>query len=320
LASSLKRDAEIAWQYFATPTPGAPLGLVPAAMWPEGSGLGRYSILTMWDAGSLILANLPARSIGLIDEQDFDQGQRTIMAFLKKSTFRWGQLSLPNYRTQIVGGSAVEGGYDTTDTGRLLMALHILDKATNGAYQAKQQVARWDIAGMVNKGQPYDVKSSSRHEARCFNYIHYIARAYGLWDIEVDTGFHRELKPGDADAREAFIHHVAAVGPIASEPHTNEAIELGHSARSRILADALNAAQQERYAETGHLTSVSETPIDKQPWFTYQGYNLDPDAGPRWPVDSVVTERRWATNDFAQTYRMISSKAAYLWLAERGDD
>ncbi len=320
LASSLKRDAEIAWQYFATRTPGAPLGLVPAAMWPEGSGLGRYSILTMWDAGSLILANLSARSIGLIDEKEFDQRTRTVMAFLKKSTFRWGQLSLPNYRTQIVSGNAVEGGYDTTDTGRLLMALHILDKATNGAYQAKQQVARWDIAGMVNKGQPYDVKSSSRYEARCFNYIHYIARAYGLWDIEVDTGFHRELKPSDADAREAFIHHVAAVGPIASEPHTNEAIELGHSARSRILADALNAAQQERYAETGHLTSVSETPIDKQPWFTYQGYNLDPDAGPRWPVDSVVTERRWATNEFAQTYRMISSKAAYLWLAERGDD
>jgi hypothetical protein len=68
------------------------------------------------------------------------------------------------------------------------------------------------------------------------------------------------------------------------------------------------------------LTSVSEAPIDKQPWFTYQGYNLDSYAGPRWPVDAVVTERRWATNDFAETYRMTSSKAAYLWLAERGDD
>lgn len=319
LASSLKRDAEIAWQYFATRTPGAPVGLVPAAMWPEGSGLGRYGILTMWDTGSLILATLSARSIGLIDEKEFDLRMRTVMAFLKNSTFRFGQLTLPNYRTQIVGGTAVEGGYDTTDTGRLLLALHILDKVTNGAYQAKQQVARWNIAGTVSKGQPYDIKSSARQEARCFNYIHYIARAYALWDIEVDTGFNRELKPGDADARQAFIDHVAAIGPIASEPHTNEAVELGHSARSRILADALNAAQQERYAETGHLTSVSETPIDKQPWFTYQGYNLDSYAGPRWPVDSVVTERRWATNDFAETYRMISSKAAYLWLAERGD-
>jgi hypothetical protein len=319
-SSALKRDAEIAWQYFATRTPGAPLGLVPAAMWPEDDSLGRYNILTMWDAGSLILAYLSARSIGLIYEKEFDQRMKTVMAFLRKSTFRWGKLSLPNYRTQIVSGNAVEGGYDTTDTGRLLIALHILEKATNGAYRAKEQVERWNLAETVNKGQPYDIKSSSRQEARCFNYIHYIARGYGLWDIEMDTGFNRELKPGDTDAREAFIKHVAAVGPIASEPHTNEAIELGHSARSRILADALNAAQQERYAETGHLTSVSETPIDKQPWFTYQGYNLDADAGPRWPVDSVVTERRWATDDFARTYRMISSKAAYLWLAERGDD
>ncbi|MFN3745238.1 MAG: DUF3131 domain-containing protein [Hyphomicrobiaceae bacterium] len=319
LATSLKRDAEIAWQYFATRAPGAPHGLVPAAMWPEGTGLGRYNILTMWDAGSLILAYLSARSIGLIDEKEFDQRMRAVMAFLRNATFRWGPHALPNYRTQIIGGNAVEGGYDTTDTGRLLAALHILDKVTNGAYRAKEQVARWDIAAMVNKGQPYDVKSSARFEARCFNYVHYIARAYAFWDIEVDTRFNRELRPGDTDARQAFIDHVAAVGPIASEPHTNEAIELGHSPRSQILADALDAAQKARYAETGRLTSVSESPIDKQPWFTYQGYNLDAYAGPRWPVDAVVTEKRWATPQFAETFRMISSKAAYLWLAERGD-
>jgi hypothetical protein len=319
LGTALKRDAEIAWQYFATRVPGAPHGLVPAAMWPEGAGIGRYNILTMWDAGSLILANISARSIGLIDEKEFDQRMTSVMAFLRNSTFRWGQQSLPNYRTQIVGGGAAEGGYDTTDTGRLLMALHILDKVTNGAYRAKEQVARWNIAATVSKGQAYDIKSSSRSEARCFNYIHYIARAYALWGLEVDTGFNRELKPDDEAARKAFIAHVAAVGPIATEPHANEAIELGHSTRSRILADALYAAQKERYAETGHLTSVSETPIDKQPWFTYQGYNLDADAGPRWPVDSVVTEKRWANNEFAHTFRMTSSKAAYLWLAERGD-
>jgi len=320
LASSLKKDAEIAWQYFATKTPGARQGLVPAAMWPEGGALGRYNILTMWDAGSLILAYLSARSIGIIDEKEFDQRMRTVMTFLRNSTFRWGQLTLPNYRTQIVGGTTVEGGYDTTDTGRLLAALHILDKVTNGAYQAKQQVARWSLAGMVSKGQPYDIKSSSRYEARCFNYVHYIARAYALWDIEIDTGFSREIRADDAASRQAFIDHVASVGPIASEPHTNEAIELGHSARSRILADELYAAQKERFAETGRLTSVSEAPIDKQPWFTYQGYNLDAEAGPRWPVDSVVTERKWATDQFAETFRMTSSKAAYLWLAERGDD
>lgn len=319
LVPSLKKDAEIAWQFFTMKTPGAPIGLVPAAVWPEGSSLGRYNILTMWDAGSLILAYISARSIGLIEEKEFDQRMRTVMAFLKNSTFRWSQLSLPNYRTQIVGGSAAEGGYDTTDTGRLLLALHILDKATNGAYGAKEQVARWNIAATVNKGQPYDIKSSSRYEARCFNYIHYIARSYALWGIEVDTGFDRELKEGDESARQAFIDHVAAIGPIATEPHANEAIELGHSPRSRILADALYAAQQERYAETGRLTSVSEAPIDKQPWFTYQGYNLDAYAGPQWPVDSVVTERKWATKEFAETYRMTSSKATYLWLAERGD-
>ena len=79
--------------------------------------------------------------------------------------------------------------------------------------------------------------------------------------------------------------------------------------------------KKERYAETGHLTCVSEAPTDAKPWFTYQGYNLDAEAGPRWPVDSrchgLALEDPTTSLD---TFRMISSKAAYLWLAERGDD
>jgi hypothetical protein len=316
----LKRDAEIAWRFFTAPTPGVDKGLVPAATWPEGDGYGRYDILTMWDTGSLILAVVSARSIGLIDEKEFDQRVKSIMAFLRRSEFRWGKLVLPNFRTGNAGSRTIEPGYDATDTGRLLIALHILDQATNGAYQVKQQVARWDIAGTINNGQLSDIKSSSRIESRCFNYVHYIARAYKLWGIEAKTGFDRPLDPADAEARTAFLAHVASVGPIASEPSATEAIELGHSAHSRILADVLYTAQKERYAETGHLTCVSEAPIDRQPWFTYQGYNIDAEAGPRWPVDSSVTSSKWQTKAFAERFRMVSTKAAYLWLGEHGDD
>ena len=318
--TALKRDAEIAWRFFSANSPGVDQGLVPAATWPEGDGFGRYDILTMWDAGSLILAYVSARSIGLIQEKEFDQRIKAVMAFLRRSEFRWGKLTLPNYRTANTGGRTVEPGYDATDIGRLLLALHVLDQATNGAYRVKQQVARWDIAGTVVAGQLHDIKSGARFESKCFNYVHYIARAYKLWGIEAKTGFDRPLAPGDDDARAAFLAHVASIGPIASEPSATEAIELGHSPHSRTLSDVLYAAQKERYAETGHLTCVSEAPIDSKPWFTYQGYNLDAEAGPRWPVDSAITDPRWRTSDFAHTFRMISSKAAYLWLAERGDD
>ena len=150
--SVLKRDAEIAWRYFSASYPGADRGLAPAATWPEGNGFGRYDILTMWDAGSLILANISARSISLIDEKEFDQRIKAVMVFLRRSEFRWGKLTLPNYRTANSGGRTVEPGYDATDTGRLLIALHILDQATNGAYKIKQQVARWNLADTVING------------------------------------------------------------------------------------------------------------------------------------------------------------------------
>lgn len=319
-ASALGRDAELAWRYFAPNLVGVDRGLVPAATWPEGDNYGRYDILTMWDTGSLILAYVSARSIGLIDEKEFDQRIKAVMAFLRRSEFRWGKSTLPNYRTANTGGRTIEGGYDATDTGRVLVALHVLDQATNGAYGVKQQVARWNIADTVVNGRLQDIKSGSRSDSKCFNYVHYIARAYKLWGIEASTGFDRPLAENDEDARTAFLAHVAKIGPIATEPNATEAIELGHSARSRILSEILYEAQKERYAETGHLTCVSETPTDAKPWFTYQGYNLDAEAGPRWPVDSLTTESRWKSDEFANTFRMISSKAAYLWLAESGDD
>jgi hypothetical protein len=317
---ALQRDAEIAWRYFTSTASGTELGIVPAATWPEGDSYGRYNILTMWDMGSLILAYISARSIGIISEKEFDQRIKSIMSYLRRSEFRFGNLTLPNFRTGTTAGRTVESGYDATDTGRVLIALHILDQVTNGAYGVKQQVARWNLAGTVVNGRLQDIKSGSRYDSKCFNYVHYIALAYKLWGIEVATGFDRPLVEGDADARTAFLAHVASIGPIASEPSVTEAIELGHSVHSRILTDVLYEAQKERYAETGHLTCVSESPIDAKPWFTYQGYNVDAEAGPRWPVDAVITDSRWRTNDFAHAFRMISSKAAYLWFAERGDD
>lgn len=316
---ALKRDAEIAWRYFAASLPGVDRGLVPAAAWPQGDGYGRYDILTMWDTGSLILAYVSARSLGLIDEKEFDQRINAVMAFLRRSEFRWGKLTLPNFRTGNAGSRTIEPGFDATDIGRLLVALHVLDRATNGAYRVRQQVARWSLADTVTNGRLHDIKSSSRFESRCFNYVHYVARAFKTWGIEAQTGFDQPLDNNDDAARAAFLRHVASIGPIATEPSATEAIELGHSARSRILADTLYAAQKERFADTGRLTCVSEAPIDRKPWFTYQGYNLDAAAGPRWPVDSSVTDDRWRTDEFAATFRMISTKAAYLWLGERGD-
>lgn len=87
-----------------------------------------------------------------------------------------------------------------------------------------------------------------------------------------------------------------------------------------MLTATLRRAQQQRYAETGQLTCVSEAPIDKKPWFTYQGFDPNSSGSFAWPVHSVVTEKRWQTEEFANGFRMVNTKAAYMWYALGDDD
>ena len=217
----LKQDADIAWRYFNSEVRGMTKGLVPAAVWPEGNSYGRYAILTMWDVGSLILAYVSARSIGLINADEFDERINGVLSFLKKTSFRWQKLNLPNYRTSAVGSGSVENGYDSTDIGRLLIALHVLETVTNGAYDIKRLISEWDISGTIRGGKLYDIKSSKLLASESHSYIYYIARAHKLWGFEVETGFDKPFNTDDADARKAFLSHVATIGEIASEPSTN---------------------------------------------------------------------------------------------------
>ncbi|MEZ5851409.1 MAG: DUF3131 domain-containing protein [Hyphomicrobiaceae bacterium] len=318
--AELQKDAETAWQFFAAMTPGTKKGVVPAAVWRQDGGYGSYDILTMWDAGSIILAYVSARSIGLIDAKEFDERISNVMAFLKAAEFRWGKGVLPNYRTSVTNYKAVEVGYDSTDTGRLFVALHILDKVTNGAYAADKLIAHWNLPDIVQNKALYDIKGSKRIKSECYNYVFYISRGHKLWNIDVATGYEQPLDPADDASRKAFLAHVAKIGSIASEPSVNEAIELGHSTHSKVLANVLYAAQKERFDKTGVLTCVSEAPIDKNPWFTYQGYDLTAEGWHRWPVHSSVTAKHWQTKSFADAYRMVSTKGAFMWHAENGDD
>lgn len=318
--AQLLKDAETAWQFFTAAMPGVKKGVVPAAVWRQDGGYGSYDILTMWDTGSIILACLSARSIGLIDAKEFDERISNVIAFLKAAEFRWGKSVLPNYRTNITNYKAVEMGYDSTDTGRLFIALHILDQMTNGAYAADKLMSRWNLRDIVQGKALYDIKESKRIKSECYNYVFYISRGHKLWNIDVATGYDQPIDPADDVSRNAFLEHVAKIGSIASEPSVNEAIELGHSAHSKVLASVLYAAQKERFEQTGVLTCVSEAPIDKNPWFTYQGFDLKAEGWYRWPVHSSVTAKQWQTKSFADTYRMVSTKGAFMWHAESGDD
>jgi hypothetical protein len=106
---------------------------------------------------------------------------------------------------------------------------------------------------------------------------------------------------------------------IATEPHLSEAIEIGISQPAQLMADTLYTAQKRRHQDSGVLTGVSEGPLDREPWFAYQGYEIGPGGG-AWRVYAPDSSPEWQTTAFVENARMVSTKAAFLWLAFRSDD
>ncbi len=114
-----------------------------------------------------------------------------------------------------------------------------------------------------------------------------------------------------------LIDEVAARGFVGTEPHVLEEVELGYSETARLMADLLYTAEAREYARTGKLVCVSEGPLNRAPWFTYQGYQLDAEGDAAWVVKTKEDLPEYHTPDFRRSVALISTKAAFLWAAAR---
>jgi hypothetical protein len=216
-----------------------------------------------------------------------------------------------------VDGSPVEAGFDSTDMGRLLVALSILDHATEGSLDIGRLVGSWDVHSTIKSGAMQDIKDGAAEPAESYVYAPYVSRGYNLWGIKHKPAL---TLPVDTEAeRLRFLKKAGETGMIATEPSLNEAVELGISPHGAVLAETLYEAQRQRYEETGVLTAVSEGPMDRDPWFSYQGYRANGEGG-EWRVDALDENPAWQTREFVEDALMVSSKAAFLWLAYRPDD
>ncbi|AHB49944.1 hypothetical protein W911_04515 [Hyphomicrobium nitrativorans NL23] len=310
----LMSDARHAWSYFERVT-GRFAGMPSINIWRQGASYGSYDIATMWDTGSIILATISARSIGIIDDREFERRIGSIMKFLDRATTTYKGAKLPNFRSNSNNGRSIEAGYDATDTGRLFVALHVLDRATGGKYKAEALMKKWNISATVSDGALQDIKGGKLKPAQSNIYRYYVSHGYRLWDIPHAPVYSGASPDSSEAARARFIEELSSIGPISSEPSLNEIVELGGSPYGRVIAETLNAAQKKRYADTGKLTAVSEGPIDEEPWFTYQGYDLSRGNEKAWTVYPWITDPKWATPEFAEKFRLVSAKAAFLWFA-----
>lgn len=316
--SQLMDDAHAAWEFFEQP--GRHMaGLVPANIWSEGKSYGSYRIVTMWDVGSIILATMSAHSLELIDDAELSRRLKGLYTFLRKATYTWRGAKLPNFRSSIDTARPIESGYDATDTARLFVALHVADRRKVGDLDGSALIRSWDLDKTIRNGEIWSIKRSKPEPAEFHIYRYYVSRAYRLWNIDHEPVTSGEPPFSSKAARARFIAELARIGPISSEPSLSEEVELGPSPYSQEIIRILNAAQRKRFRETARLTCVSESPVDQEPWFTYQGYDLTRDGEAAWTVYPWKTEARWDTPEFATRFRMVSSKAAFLWYATHPD-
>ncbi|MDP1702824.1 MAG: DUF3131 domain-containing protein [Aestuariivirga sp.] len=310
----LVKAAAVAWQYFDR-WQKKYKGLAPATGWLEGNQIKGYPFATMWDVASMIMATISAQRLGFISQQRFEEAITSILRFVRTARYKRRSSFLPATEHPLKGTGGARGGFDSADTGRLLIALKVLDQVTNQEFRISKIVNSWDLGASIIEGRMHDLlgrKATSVHKS---SYAQYAAQGYRLWGYPV-LPIYTEANPlANMDATLRFIEELQEYGRIATEPITTEQIEVGSTDHGTLAADLLLAAQIARHKETGILTCASEGPADRAPWFTYQGYQLKPDGG-SWEVD-LPPDSESLGEKRKQSFRTISTKGCFLWLAAR---
>lgn len=308
----LEADAELAWRYF-TRLSDKETGLAPASAEASGSSVVPYSSVTMWDIASQMFGLAGAHSIGLATDDEFAEAAGKILKSLPAT--RIGKVRLPQANVSTRRGGPVENSYNASDTGRLLVALKVLaDRGLDK--EVAQVVARWDLAATVYERRLHDIDDGAWRTYFRSNYAHYAARGFALWGMEVDTPYAPEPEDVATDRRMRILGRVADIGAVGAEPHTLEAMELGASEAAQVISDVLFTAQADEYHKTGRFVCVSESSIDRAPWFVYQGFDVEGGEDP-WTLEAMADRARYETPAMRRALEVVNCKGAYLWKAVR---
>jgi hypothetical protein len=308
---ALRADARLAWRFFERFSIDAS-GLCADTAHVGAGSTWLHGELTMWDLGSLIAAVMSAHELGLIDDLAYSARARQLVRALPVVTI--AGLRLPAEVIDSGSAAPLSGNFNACDTGRLLAVLRNLDAHPMSQGLAAPVVARWDLEGVIRDGQIHSVVGG-RHVPRMRSHCaHYTARALRAWGHGAGSPYEVALDGSPTDRDMRLLHAAAEIGPIGAEPLLLEGLEMGFSPPAALLARVLDAAQRDDHAATGVLRAVSEAPLDRAPWFTYQGLALS-DAVDAWRVDAVAADPAHRTPEFRRETALVNTKAAYLWAA-----
>ncbi len=312
--AELQRDAQIAWQYFDKATTTS-TGLCASTLRFDGQFTSDYTFSTMWDIGSHVNALMAASELGLIDDADFTKRATAIIKTLTQASR--GSLKLPPEELNTVTGRGTRR-FNSFDTGRLLLSLHRLRNFKVPISGIEDMVRSWDLARVVVDGRFHSIQGGKLVDDFRSHYTAYAVAGLRAWGIQAQTPIDAIAPDGSADAKMALLAEVANFGPIGAEPSLLHLLDAGDDFAARYLGNVLLAAQHAHWAATGVAFAPSETPIDRSPWFTYQGLSLNAQSDV-WVVDADFANDRQRALDYRAGLRATSSKAAYLWRTVRND-
>lgn len=314
--AELLTDAALAWRYFDWGMQTFN-GIAPGTSWMEDGKQQGYPFATMWDIASTIMATVSAKRLGLIDDTAMAERCRRILEFLGEESYRYAGVKLPPAERRLAKQAGERKGFDSADSGRLLIALKVLDNETGGSLGIDKLVGTWGFHKILVKDEMHMVSGKGRLVSlQDNNYANYVSNGYRLWGFDVKPVFGEQDPSRNMDDAVTAFEEIAGRGRIATEPHLTEEIELGGSPHGRLAADILFDAQLKRYRETGTLTATSEGPVAQPPYFTYQGYQITPTGG-EFVVDAPTTKQAGQAAKRADDLRMVNSKASFLWYACR---
>ena len=304
-------DAAAAWGYFEKGT-NPKTGLC-ASTTVRGQPASGYVSATMWEVGSQINALIAALAMGLIDDDDFKSRTQALLMALER-TVAAGRILPPEWVDTQTGRSS--RNFNSFDTGRLLLALDRLRRHRLAPAGIEKLVAGWDFPRIILNRRLHSITDGKLVDDFNSLYTEYAATGFRAWSFDVTSPFEFLQTAAISDQQMALLYAVARIGPIGAEPMLLELLDNSESPTADYLSDVLFAAQLDLYERTGQLVFPSESPLDRPPWFAFQGYSVEMSDNP-WSVKSDDNDPEFQTAAFRRATRANSSKAAYLWHAIR---
>jgi hypothetical protein len=315
LSEAQTAQAKSAWAYFQANT-RPETGLVDS--------VADYPATTMWDTGSYLVAAIAAERLGLLPRAEFDQRMAQALDSLAQLPLYGGRLPNKSYDTRTLAmtdyaNNPTEAGigWSALDLARVLVPLDALLRHYPQHAEAVQRVLdRWDLDAAVQDGvmmgalpteDGYDLVQEGR-----LGYEQYGAKGFALLGYDVQeaarveshlgwANVHGVEVPVDTRDPEEFGAHAYTL----SEPYVLAGLEYGWDTRLRDLAWRVYQAQEQRHADTGILTAVTEDHLDRDPRFIFNSVVAN---GTPW---AVLTP----DGQDAEEFRILSVKAAVGWNA-----